>query len=629
MSRSDPTQSFTRARATFYGADGRMFVIDGSNPGVGGIVSCETGKTFGGAAGSFSLTIKRIPGKQPSFLTHFDDPEDIYVHIEWLVNGRRYDGMWGLTDSMSEDTSRSEDGTRVEMIKVNGQDLGKALAKMSLFVNVFDTGKRMGARSAALPMIPVYSAVQDKLIGSPDQIVRALLTAWLGNNGVADKQWVLPPKLQPAAGGKFLYDWLDYTKISQGLRGEAFAPEMLSVEGQSRTLWDTLQEYSNPALNEMWFDLAIDPNARDANRHEKMRPALFLRERPFPTIKSSERWNALPTHHLRLQDISKRTIVSDGAERFNYWTLHAQGSNADDFAIQALIQQQSGVEVGNPGNAPIYDLDSIRKHGLRRYEQATRYVPVNFSIEAPKDGASSFDWLSVSRTWLRIIHDWYVIAPLQYTGTIVTSRVFPEIRIGSRLIEERYGEGPWEYYVEGVEHSYSYPGAGTTTLTLTRGQPVGADFLFTQYQKYAGVDVSSLSDVEVRGGEIAALYSLDALADPGFGNTADSSSIPDWNDLEARNTASREMEVAASPWDGAPSDPAATPAVATSDVTPPAAEEDAPVTAADYAGTAAPTNMPESAAPTDSGNVVTIDDPFVIQQRRRRTQARSTRRRGG
>jgi len=56
---------------------------------------------------------------------------------------------------------------------------------------------------------------------------------------------------------------------------------------------------------------------------------------------------------------------------------------------------------------------------------------------------------------------------LEYLSGTISTRAFPEIRVGYRLdIKERCES----YYVEGVNHSWTYPNALLTTFTVSRGQ---------------------------------------------------------------------------------------------------------------------------------------------------------------
>lgn len=65
--------------------------------------------------------------------------------------------------------------------------------------------------------------------------------------------------------------------------------------------------------------------------------------------------------------------------------------------------------------------------------------------------------------------NWYCENPNFYSGDLVV-KGSPEYRLGGRLFvtDEQNGE-LWEYYIESVQHNYSYTQGYTTTLGVTRG----------------------------------------------------------------------------------------------------------------------------------------------------------------
>ena len=333
----------------------------------------------------------------------------------------------------------------------------------------------------------------------------ALVFEWVGNNGISDSQWKLPRSL----GGQNFYDILNMTTVSQRTRGRCQDPHIFNPDQMGRKLWDTLTEFSNGVLNEMWTDLAPDPADREGaspvndpvtgrripvRQSRGLTPALYLRERPFPTrvpfIDGRGRYDALPTFDLFPDDIKDRDISKGGgANKYNFWLLDGSGFQSRSVAMWAQIQDSRGAESqGAPGGYPIYDLDSIRRHGLRRWTQSTKFLPL-----LDRDvGEIAY---AVSGLWLNMCHDWYVVAPLERSGTITTSRVMPWIRVGMRVREQTRSGRRIIYYVESVTHKSSYPQAGSTTLTLTRGEPEDRDFLEEVYERIRGAS-ETVGDLE-------------------------------------------------------------------------------------------------------------------------------------
>jgi len=91
-------------------------------------------------------------------------------------------------------------------------------------------------------------------------------------------------------------------------------------------------------------------------------------------------------------------------------------------------------------------------------------APDRASLVTVPDGISSRRQLA---RWVLLQDHWYQ-HNIEYLSGSLTMRPAPEIRVGYRLdIRERN----MSFYVEGVTHSWTYPNAMTTTLSVTRGQP--------------------------------------------------------------------------------------------------------------------------------------------------------------
>lgn len=489
----------TRVFASFHSDNPRNFDSqrDGDPPYK--VVGLSTNKGFGEASGSWTLTLKPANPEAVDLMDVWDDPEGVWVRLAFIINGVVFDTMLGNIDSVRDGTQRAEQqGARTETLIVTGRDHGKVFETTEMYINVFE-------REGITPAVAAYEASHRNLQGRPHDFVAALVREWVGNNEISDSQWRLPRSL----GGRSFYEILNMSTVSQRTRGDLQDPHIFNPDQMGRKLWDTLTEYSNGVLNEMWTDLAPDPAARQGTspptdpvtgrrlpvrQSSGLRPALYLRERPFPTrvpfIAGRGRYDALPTFDLFPDDIKDRDISKGGgANKYNFWLLDGSGFQSRSVGLWAQIQDSRGAETqGAPGGYPIYDLDSIRRHGLRRWTQSTKFLPLLDSDV----GEIAY---AVSGVWLNMCHDWYVVAPLERSGTIVTSRVMPWIRVGMRVREQTRTGRRIIYYVEGVAHKYSYPQGGATTLTLTRGEPEDRDFLDEVYERIEAAN-ESVNDLE-------------------------------------------------------------------------------------------------------------------------------------
>ncbi|MCZ6868117.1 MAG: hypothetical protein O7G84_01275 [Gammaproteobacteria bacterium] len=440
------------------------------------IIGLSTNKIFGQAA-TWTLTVKgrgkeQGPLSSRDVMDLWEDPEDVWVRIVVVKDGVPTEVLFGLMNTVTESMTRDGAGARNETYTLTGQDFHKVFDRTQLYINIHEN-------AGQLPIIPLYDAVSENLIGTPDEVMSVLLRAWLGNNGVADKQWALPQSL----GGKFFFDLLG---LDFGdLRGNIFDPSLYSPDQMmGRSLWQTMTEYSNGMLNEMYTETFEDV---PFDRNRPPRPRLTLRERPFPTRdKNNRSWEDLLTHDLGLGDIKARNMSKGAPEsRFNYWLLDSKGLVGDGLGTLMQIQQASNRELGVPGSAPIYNIEDIRRHGFRKFTQSTRYFPFR---EDPK-------WLTHSARWLQMLHDWYAVAPFELSGTLTTTSIFPGIRIGHRVREARRGGSSIVYYVEGVTQNWQFPAAGSTTLNLTRGEAEGKHLLDMVYDKITGSGTGALDSM--------------------------------------------------------------------------------------------------------------------------------------
>lgn len=487
-----PGSTITRAIVEFHTDDGFDGEVRGSHPDVGSIISVSTTKAFGGASGTFSITMKKPQKKfdKRSLLRLWPDPEDVWVAIYFIVDGQRIDTLLGLVDSINENVQRSGEGARSETYTISGRDFGKIFETTTAFLNVFQPSVIQSLRGIA-------DLGQHFVGGTPEVYIRTLIDTWIGNSGLPSQLWRLPNSM---SSGSF-YGILNLNTIQRmgAVNGYCLDPTIFYPSDNGTVLWDLMQQYSNGILNELWCDLAPAPG--DLHNLEYMTPAVYLRERMFPIKGDASRWNALRLRTLEVGDVKDRNITKGSpSSRFNYWVLDlfnlGTGIGAAD-----VVQSLTGVPPTHPGSIPIINEKSILRHGCRRWFQRSEFLPLNDDRpDSPHPHGPGA--IVLAANWLKRIHDWYSIAPMQLSGTLVTTRVMPEIRIGERVREKR-AEGNITYYVEGVEHEWSYPGPGRTTLTVTRGEYDTDRLLDTVYRDFASPPAEDLSVSTARVSEVS------------------------------------------------------------------------------------------------------------------------------
>jgi hypothetical protein len=489
----------TRFIVAFHSDRGFDGIVNGSHPVIGKIVGVQTEKKFGGASGTFTITIKKPPGlNATSLLKLFPDPEGTWVRISAVVDGAVIAVTWGTVDTIAESTTRTQMGARAETYTISGRDIGKVFEMTTLFYNNHNN-------SPTRSYLGSVQGVENQIAGpTPDLFVRQLIELWVGNNNTVEQVWELPQSMQSVVSGISFYDALNTTTIQEMNEGNGATLDNSILNPSAmmnQTLWDTMQHYCNGLMNELWIDLAPHPN--DLRNLAGLRPAAYLRERVFKTAAVDRtgryvgahrrRWDSIRTRVLDLGDVQSRQITrGGGANRFNYWWL--SHSALDNGFATNDTRQDLGPNAFRPGSMPIINSESMRRHSIRPFIRPSNYLPIN-------DPNRAGLMLALASNWLKRIHDWYGVAHLELTGTLATSRLFPEIRIGERLMERR-PDGNIIYYVEGVTHSWVYPGAGKTTLMLTHGEYEGEDLLKILYNEYENPETVTQEDcVELIGSD--------------------------------------------------------------------------------------------------------------------------------
>jgi hypothetical protein len=453
-----PDATHTRVRVTIWswdrGGTGFSGRVEGFDSVFGHVLSCTTSKTFGPAAGTWQLALKK-PAEMStrSWLSLWRDPEDSYV----LIDGQVIDGMLGMIDTISGKRSWEIAGPN-EIYTVVGRDVGKAFESTVTMVNVYDD-------AASHSILGIQRRLIGDIDGAPGQFVNAIADAWLGNFDFGTQPFRLPPGMGARSLWALMLDRVgcDDTEID----GYYFDANLLQPDLSGRPVWSLMQEYANGLMNEMWVDLA-PTDSQPINAVTDLRPALIMRRKPFPVRGDSAAWDALPLHDLRASDIAGRDLHKGGpAHRFNYWMLECAGRQGIE--TQAILQSGvAGGTPGMPGSIPIWNRSSIHKHGLRPWIQSTQFLPVNIADDARDVDDRAGDqasWVRLCANWLKRLHDWYSIAPMEVSGTVALARAYPEIRIGQRVRDEGV-----IFYVEGVTTSWQMGQRGQTQLTLTRGE---------------------------------------------------------------------------------------------------------------------------------------------------------------
>jgi hypothetical protein len=459
----------TRCFARVYRHDGepldlKAHIEHGKVEGAPTIIACTTSKTLAAASGTFSLTL-RLPHDYPirDEIRNAD-----WISIWWQRGDQTFHGMLGNIDGVRRSRGVSEGATTEDWI-VNGRDVGKVFETAEVWFNEyakFETnvgGQIFGGRLNYIPG------------GSPDRVVENLISAFIGGDGNVGGAWRWPQGLR-GRFGTFVADGLKLrilgtkerraTTITIGdsfvlaggaglLRGEMIDQVSLFQPEVGTKLHDMVTQWSNPVLNELYYDLYTEDDAESPP--DRPKPMVFLRERPFVnSIQGIDSpWFKIPTVRVDRSECGPDDLGSSDQERVNMIMLYArssQNTQAEQFAAYPPAIDQLDAQVA----------------GLRRWERTIDFAGIGST-------GTGVSWGEEIKTWETLLQSWYGLNHEWLNGSVNFNFILAEARIGYRLIMQgKADEDTTQAYIEGVSTSWRYPSGGTTSLSLTRGF-IGSD----------------------------------------------------------------------------------------------------------------------------------------------------------
>lgn len=424
------------------------------------LVSVQTEKTLKGA-GTFQLVLKPGKGIENSL---FDDVmENDWIDISFVVEEKTWHTMRGLIDRIQRRTTLAGTGATTTTYVIVGRDFQKIWQSAPIW---YDAVSQTGT---AVP----YRLGQDNITGvPPDEMTRLILFELfkeLPGGGNGGTNWTIPDRV-PSTSQNFLDNvefntdgWSDHPQRRALLLG------LTNVAG---TVWDLAEAWADLGFTELWCDLGVSPlplSSRAVDPADDSLPisqssmVVFFRDKPFPltvdqgspnldtghpNTGENSNWFALPQFIVPRAQITEEDAYRSGEERINSFHVSQQ--------VLQMIAQVGPIELSRP----LRDLDSIGRHGMRRYDVSSKYI----SDEA--------NLLTLARSQRAILRDWFSANPYLLSGSLALSTCRPEIRVGSRVKVPALSGGHYHqdeyYYVESVGHTWTF-GNGKTTLGVSRG----------------------------------------------------------------------------------------------------------------------------------------------------------------
>jgi hypothetical protein len=230
----------------------------------------------------------------------------------------------------------------------------------------------------------------------------------------------------------------------------AFLP--LMPELSNTPFWNVLEQFLNPACNEMYTALRVN----DAG---KVVPTLVLRQIPFTTPEFADaleqssdpfpvtRFHNLPRWKVDPKLLKSVNIGRSNATRVNFVHVYGQNGYGKNLPITYQITQ----------NRPIQDELDIQRSGLRAYMTT---IACDFQNQAGK----------VPTKWMQQVADRLVGSQLSVNGTMTMIGISAPICEGDNLDFDGT-----LFHIESVVHNCALETDGTghrtftTSVTLTNG----------------------------------------------------------------------------------------------------------------------------------------------------------------
>ena len=237
----------------------------------------------------------------------------------------------------------------------------------------------------------------------------------------------------------------------------------------NRPLWAILQQFLNPAINEIYTVMKQDHAG-------SIYPTVVVRQIPLSTEAVDEhsdfpltRFMSLPRWVIDHKLITSLDLGRTDATRTNM--VHIYGE-AEAFANNDSVTNQI---IRNP---PIYDTIDIQRSGIR-----AQMSVVNCSIT---------DQLKAPRYWMEAIADWSFGSHLTLNGSVSMKGVISPIVEGDNC-----QIGDFVFHVEAVDHVVSVAPNGIKSwnvqLSLSNGMPVQQN---SDSPNYPGLIDDEASDIK-------------------------------------------------------------------------------------------------------------------------------------
>lgn len=239
----------------------------------------------------------------------------------------------------------------------------------------------------------------------------------------------------------------------QSWRGFENLAVPLSISSFEGSLNQLIKEIAEPPFLEYFFEVANDKASG------QKRVKMIIRRTPF----DKEDWVKLDKHVITTAE-----VIGENFGR----------NDLDAYSIFNLVPDMESEDQSLANAVPWYNPNLVEKYGYKMLELTSKFHNYIGETESQKEsveaGGDAYENSNAS-IFSRKLYDWYANNPNFFSGDI-TVVGNPDYKVGNRLIYKNTKvDDIWEFYIESVEHTFSYETGYTTQIGVTRGLRVASE----------------------------------------------------------------------------------------------------------------------------------------------------------
>lgn len=259
------------------------------------------------------------------------------------------------------------------------------------------------------------------------------------------------------------------------------------------SIWNILQNHSNPVLNEMYVCLRPEPGTGN------ILPTFVIRQIPFST-KDNE--NIATT---QFRDLPRFVIDYDIVMGYDFCKSEALRTNTIFLTTESVMDQGNKVHQDqlNISAGPWkYDINDVTKNGIRIYN--AKISDDTFSYEENN--------LDLLQTYNNVLSDFLENSHLKYSGNLQTIGIEDPIAVG-----ENTQLGDVVLHIESLTHTYSVGSNGVTSfftsMSLSNGIHDTDQGTLDNFDALPAQDTVNDNFAKIKGGYTKELVTQDPPSD--------------------------------------------------------------------------------------------------------------------